>query len=146
RHQFDVVETNATEADVLGKEGLLSAFHTPHAADFPTEGLPADRVWALDRMNFLVAAYNTKKVKREDIPATYEGFADPKWKGRTAIEAGDWDWMAAIVAQDGDKGRAFFKNYAALQPQVRKGHPLLAQLVGAGEVEVGLTTFLSNVL
>jgi iron(III) transport system substrate-binding protein len=29
---------------------------------------------------------------------------------------------------------------------MRKGHPLLAQLVGAGEVPISLTTFLSNVI
>jgi iron(III) transport system substrate-binding protein len=32
-----------------------------------------------------------------------------------------------------------------MQPDLRQGHPLLAKLIGAGEVQVGLTTYLANV-
>ena len=39
-----------------------------------------------DRVNFFVVAFNTQKVKREELPADYRGFLDPKWKGRIALE------------------------------------------------------------
>jgi iron(III) transport system substrate-binding protein len=147
RHTFDVIETNATETEILSREGLLSAFHTPYAADFPAEAIPKHRMYLPDRFNYLVTAYNTHKVKAHDLPKTYEGFADPKWKGRVAIESGDWDWMATLNDTMGaQKGKAYFATLSEMRPDLRKGHPLLAQLVGAGEVEIGLTTFLSNVL
>jgi iron(III) transport system substrate-binding protein len=146
RHTFDVIETNGTETEILGREKLLSPFHTPYAADFPPAAIPSHRLWMPDRFNFLVTAYNTAKVKREELPKTYEGFADPKWKGRIAAESGDWDWMATIIQKMGnEKGTAFFQKLAEMKPEMRKGHPLLAELIGAGEVPVGLTTFLSNV-
>jgi iron(III) transport system substrate-binding protein len=146
RHLFDVIETNGTEAEIIGREGFLLPFYTPYEGDFPAAAIPAHHLWMPDRFNFLVTAYNTNKVKREDLPKTYEGFADPKWKGLIAIETGDWDWMVAVQQKLGkEKGEAFFRNLAAMRPDVRKGHPLLAQLVGAGEVPISLTTFLSNV-
>jgi iron(III) transport system substrate-binding protein len=147
RNSFDVVETNATEAEVLSREFRLSAFYTPYAADFPAAAIPKHHMWMPDRFNFLVTAYNTKKVDPKDLPKTYEGFTDPKWKGRIAIEAGDWDWMSTIIQKMGQqKGTAFFDSFAATKPELRKGHPLMAQLIGAGEVQVGLTTFLANVI
>jgi iron(III) transport system substrate-binding protein len=147
RHSFDVIETNATESEVLAREHQLSAFYTPYFGDFPPAAIPPHHMWMPDRFNFLVTAYNTNKVKRADLPTTYAGFNDPKWKGRIAVEAGDWDWMATVVKSMGqDKGTAFFKDFTKIQPELRKGHPLLAQLVGAGEVQVSLTTFLANVI
>jgi iron(III) transport system substrate-binding protein len=147
RHNFDVVETNGTEVEIIGREHLLSRIYTPFEADFPTAAVPPHHLWMPTRFNYLVTAYNTTKVKREDIPKSIEGFADPKWKNLVSIEAGDWDWMVAVQKKLGkEKGDAFFKSFAAMKPDMRKGHPLMAQLVGAGEIPVGLTVFLSNAI
>src|SRR5262245_52184168 len=39
---------------------------------------------------------------------------------------------------------AFFRKLAELKPEVRKGHVLLAQLIAAGEIPIGLTTYSGN--
>ena len=39
---------------------------------------------------------------------------------------------------------AFFRKLAELKPEVRKGHILLAQMVVAGEIPVGLTIYSGN--
>jgi iron(III) transport system substrate-binding protein len=99
-----------------------------------------------DRMNYFVVGYNTQKVKRSEIPPTYEGFLDPRWKGRIGIEATDVEWMATLVKTWGnDKGLDYFRKLAAMKPDMRKGHILLAELVAAGEVPVGLTMYNSNI-
>jgi iron(III) transport system substrate-binding protein len=86
-------------------------------------------------------------VQRSQIPATYEGFADPKWKGRIAVEATDAEWMATLVKTWGTaKGMDYVRKLAALKPDVRQGHVLLASLVAAGDVQIGLTAYNSNVL
>jgi iron(III) transport system substrate-binding protein len=80
-------------------------------------------------------------------PATYEGFTNPKWAGRIGIEATDAEWMATLVKAWGEqKGMDFFRRLAAMKPDVRKGHVLLAELVAAGEVPVALTLYNSNVV
>ena len=145
RFSVDVVETNGPELEMIGREKLLNEFFSPYIADLPTSAIPAHRLWISDRMNFYVAAYNTNKVRREDLPKTIEGFLDPKWKGRIGLEATDAEWMATIVKQLGpERGTTFFQKLAAMKPDIRKGHILLSELVAAGEIEVSLTSYNAN--
>ena len=147
RHAVDVVETNGPEMEMLAREQLLAEFHSPHLVDLPAEAIPAHRTWFPDRLSFYVVAYNTTRVQRSEIPATYEGFADPRWKGRIAVEATDAEWMATLIKTgQAGSGMEFFRRLSALGPDVRRGHVLLANLVAAGEVPVGLTTYNSNVV
>lgn len=145
RYTVDVVETNGPEVEMMAREKLLSEFYSPHFADLPESAFPAHRLWVADRLNFFVVAYNTNKIKRADLPNTYEGFLDPKWKGQIGLEATDSEWMAAIIKHWGGRGTKFFDQLAAMRPDVRKGHILLAEMVGAGEVPVALTVYNSEV-
>jgi iron(III) transport system substrate-binding protein len=147
RRTMDVVETNGPEMEMLAREKVLAQVHSPYLADLPAGSIPSHRTWYPDRFNFYVVAYNTKLVQRSQIPATYDGFADPKWKGRVSVEATDAEWMATIVKTWGSqKGMDYFRRLSSLRPDVRKGHILLANLIVAGEVPVGLTTYHSNVV
>ena len=147
RHAVDVVETNGPEMEMLAREKVLAEFHSPYLADLPPAAIPSHRMWFPDRLNFYVVAYNTSKVKRAQIPATYEGFADPRWKGQIALEATDAEWMATLVKHwPQGRGLEYFRRLAALEPEIRRGHILLATLVAAGEVPVALTTYNSNVV
>jgi len=147
RHSVDVVETNGPEMEMIAREKLLAEIHSPYLADLPQHAIPAHRTWFPDRLNFFVVGYNTAKVQRSEIPATYEGFLDPKWKGRIGLEATDAEWMATLVKTWGEeKGMDYFRRLSAMKPDVRKGHVLLAELVAAGEVPVGLTMYNSNIL
>jgi iron(III) transport system substrate-binding protein len=141
----DVVETNGPEMEMMAREGLFTEIRSPHLADLPQGSIPAHRLWVPDRMNFFVVAYNTTKVRREELPSDYRGFLDPKWKGRLGIEATDAEWMATLVKIWGEaSGLAYFSKLAEMRPDMRKGHVLLAELIGAGEVPVGLTVYNSN--
>lgn len=146
RYTFDVIESDSNQTEKLARENLLSEFYSPYIADLPPSGIPSHRKWMPDRLNYIVTAFNTNKVKAADIPKSIEGFADPKWKGKLALEASDFIWMDTTIGIMGkDKGTAFFRQLADMQPDLRKGHPLLAKLIGASEVQVGLTTYLANV-
>ena len=113
RHTVDVVETNGPEMEAIAQEKLLAEIHSPYIADLPADGIQPHRSWFPDRLNFFVVGYNTQKVQRSEIPATYEGFLDPKWKGRIGIEATDSEWMAALVKKWGEaKGMDYFRKLA----------------------------------
>jgi iron(III) transport system substrate-binding protein len=146
RHVADVIETNGPEMEMIAREQLLSEFFSPHLADLPPNAVAPSKLWVTDRLNFFVVAYNTNKYKREDIPKHYEGFLDPKWKGQIGIEATDVEWMATIVHKLGqERGMKLFERLAAMRPDVRKSHILLAEMVGAGEVPVALTVYNAEV-
>jgi len=145
RNAMDVVETNAPEVEALAREGVVAEYYSPHFKDFPDWALPTHHKWTSARANLWVVAFNTNKVKREDIPASYEGFADPKWRGRIGIESTDQDWMYAVVQFLGEeRGMDMFRKLSALKPDMRLGHALLAELIAAGEVPVGLTVYSGN--
>ena len=145
RFAVDVIETNSPEMEMMAREKLFSELRSPHLADLPPGAIPAHRLWIPDRLNFFVVAYNTAKVRRDELPSSYLGFLDPKWKGRLGIEATDSEWMATLVKKWGtEAGMAHFRKLAELRPDVRKGHVLLAELVAAGEIAVGLTIYNSN--
>jgi len=145
RHTADVIATNGPEMENLAREKILATYYSPHADDLPPASIPQHRLWMPDRLQIFVVGYNTNLVKREELPKSLTGFTDPKWKGKLGIEAGDFEWMATLVKKWGEaQGMAFFRKLAELRPEVRKGHVLLAQLVAAGEIPVGLTTYSGN--
>jgi iron(III) transport system substrate-binding protein len=146
RYTVDVIETNGPEMEMIAREKLLGELRSSYVADLPANAIPAHRTWFPDRMNFFVVGYNTAKVKRGEIPSTYEGFTDAKWKGRIGVEATDSEWMATLIKTwPANKGTDVVRRIAALQPALRTGHVLLASLVAAGDVPVGLAMYNSNI-
>jgi iron(III) transport system substrate-binding protein len=145
RYSVDVIETNGPEMEMLAREGLFGELKSPYLADLPPAAIPKHRQWIPDRLNFFVVGYNTQKVRRDELPKDYRGFLDPKWKGRLGIEATDSEWMATLVKRWGEReGFDYFRKLAEMRPDVRKGHVLLAELIAAGEIPVGLTVYNSN--
>jgi iron(III) transport system substrate-binding protein len=144
RHTCDILETNGPEMEALYREKLLEEFHSPHFKDLPKAAFAPHRHYVADRFNFFTIGYNTNLVK--EPPKSYLDLADAKWAGRVGIEAGDVDWFAAMVKHMGeDKGLAFFRKLAAMKPQVRSGHTLMAELVASGEIPLVATIYNHNI-
>ena len=145
RYTADVYETNGPEMEILFREKLLADFHSPGIKDIPAESIPAHRQWIPDRFNFFTIAYNTKLVKPEDVPNSYEDLLHPRWAGRLGLEAGDSEWFAAVVKGMGEaKGIAYFRKLAELKPEMRTGHTLIAELVASGEIPLALAIYNHN--
>jgi iron(III) transport system substrate-binding protein len=143
RFDVDFILNNSPAMEALRSEGILQALTSPYLADLMAPAVPPHREWVGFCLNVLVAAYNTNLVKKEDLPATYQDLADPRWKGRLGIEVDDFDWFAGLIGELGEaKGIELFPEIAATNGfSVRKGHTLLANLVAAGEVPLALTVF-----
>lgn len=143
RYVLDVVETNGPELEALHREKLLQQIKSPVLADLMPAAIRPHGEWVATRMNVFVQAYNTKAVKKEDIPKSWEGFLDSKWKGKLGIEAEDHDWFAGIVGELGEaRGVRLFRDIVAANGiSVRKGHTLLTQLVASGEVPLAFTVY-----
>jgi iron(III) transport system substrate-binding protein len=112
-------------------------------ADLIAPALLPHGEWVSTRMNVFVQAYNTKAVKKADLPRSWEDLADPKWKGRLGIEQEDADWLAGMMGELGEaRGTKLFRDIVAKNGMsMRKGHTLLAQLVVSGEVPLALTVY-----
>jgi iron(III) transport system substrate-binding protein len=116
---------------------------SPSFADLNPEALTTHGEWTGTRYNVFVAAYNTKLVKKDELPKSYDDLLNPKWKGRLGIEADDSDWFGAVVEALGEaRGLKLFRDMVAANGiSVRKGHTLLANLITSGEVPLALTTY-----
>ncbi|MGH9257329.1 MAG: ABC transporter substrate-binding protein [Vicinamibacterales bacterium] len=143
RHTVDVVETNGPELESLSREQILQLVKSPHHTDLIAPAIRPHGEWVGTRLNVFVQAYNTKLVKKEELPKTWEELADPRWKGRLGIEQEDSDWLAGISGEIGAEraAKVFRQIVAANGVSVRKGHTLLTQLVASGEVPLALTVY-----
>ena len=145
-HDTDVFEMNSAQVENLYREKLLEEFYVPGIKDVPANAIPKHRHYVPDRLTFFVMAYNTNLVKPADLPNTYEDMLNPKWIGKFGIEASDVLWFAAVVKSMGEeKGMTYFQKLAAMKPDMRTSHILIAQLVAAGEIPLVLTAYNNNV-
>ena len=143
RNTVDVIETNGPEMESLHRENILQLVKSPYQADLIAPAIFPHGEWVGTRLNVFVQAYNTNKVKKADLPKTWEELANPKWKGKIGIEQEDSDWLAGIFGDIGDaRARKVFKDIVTTNGMsVRKGHTLLSQLVVSGEVPLALTVY-----
>jgi iron(III) transport system substrate-binding protein len=143
RHTVDVVETNGPELESMSREQILQKIKSPQHADLIAPAIRPHGEWVGTRLNVFVQAYNTKLVKKEELPKTWEDLTDPKWKGRLGIEAEDSDWLAGILGEIGEeRGKKVFQQIVKTNGiSNRKGHTLLTQLVASGEVPLSLTVY-----
>ena len=143
RFEVDVFETNSPETEVLSREKVLIAGNSPYLNELIPQAIPSHKEWIATRLNIFTCAYNTKLIKKEELPKTYQDLLDPKWKGKLSVEADDSDWLAETVMKMGEeKGLALFREIARKNAvSVRKGHTLLSNLVASGEVPLALTVY-----
>jgi iron(III) transport system substrate-binding protein len=143
RHTVDVLETNGPELESMHREKILQKVFSPHHANLIGPALRPHGEWVGTRLNVFVQAYNTKLVKKEELPKSWEDMLNPRWKGKLGIEAEDSDWLAGVMEDLGEaRGIKLFKEIVAKNGMsVRKGHTLLTQLVASGEVPFALTVY-----
>jgi iron(III) transport system substrate-binding protein len=140
---MDVAETNGPELESMHREKVLQAVKSPYLADLIAPAIRPHGEWVGTRLNVFVQAYNTNLVKKDELPKTWEGFTDAKWKGKLGIEQEDADWLAGQFAELGDaKAEKVFRDIVTANGvSVRKGHTLLTQLVVSGEIPLALTVY-----
>ncbi len=143
RFTVDIVETNGPELESMHRENILQLVKSPYLADLIAPAILPHGEWTGSRLNVFVPAYNTKLVKKADLPRTWEDLTNPKWKGKLGIEQEDSDWLAGVFSDIGDaRGRKVFKDIVTANGiSVRKGHTLLTQLIVSGEVPLALTVY-----
>jgi iron(III) transport system substrate-binding protein len=147
RFAADVMETAGPTMEAGNRAGLLQDIVTPVTAELMAQAYAPNRPWIASRLSVFTVAYNTKLVRKADIPSSYEGFLDPKWRGKLTIEADDNNWLMAFTNALGEERavKLLREIVAKNGISVRKGHSLMANLVVSGEVPVALTAYVDEV-
>jgi iron(III) transport system substrate-binding protein len=146
KYDVDIVQNNAPENEAAHRENLLQEVRSPFLKELMPAATPAHKEWVGVTVDVYSAAYNTAKVKKEELPKTYRDLLDPKWKGRLGVEAEDHAWFATLVDTLGEQqGLKLFGDIVSANGiSVRKGHSLLASLVASGEVPLALSVYSWN--
>ena len=146
RSVVDVMQNNAPESEAAHQEKLLQEVRSPFHPDLHAVAVPAHKEWVGITLDIWTTAYNTNKIKKEDLPKTYQDLLDPKWKGQLGIEGDNNVWFGSLMGHLGEEqGLKLFSNIVATNGiSVRKGHSLLTMLVSSGEVPLALTVYSWN--
>jgi len=141
----DVVDTDDFELDALNSQGVLVDYQSPIRDSLRKDALFPG--WTATRFNAFVVGWNTKLVHPGQEPKSFEELADPKWKGKLAMELSDFDWyMSLHTYLTTKKGMSdaqadnLFKGLVA-NAKVVKGHTVMGELLSAGQFEVALSIY-----
>lgn len=142
KSSVDVIDSISPPMEALRREKLLEKIDSPIHKDLQPYAIPKHREWVSMREIVFVQAYNTNKIKKEDLPKTYQDLLSPKWKGNVGLEAGDQEWVSSVINDMGkEKGRQFFRSLSSNGLTLVTGHPVLINSVISGEVSLGLTVY-----
>ena len=145
-HLADIFQTSIVQVYQLKNANLLARYVSEEAAVYPEGFKDPQGHWTAFYQIPYVIGYNTHLVAAKDAPASYEDLLNPKWKGLIGLETEEYQWFYHLIQIMGrDKGLDFMKKFARQEPQMRKGHTLLAQLVAAGEVALATVVYSNRI-
>jgi iron(III) transport system substrate-binding protein len=84
-------------------------------------------------------AFNVDQITEEELPTDWEGYCDPSWKGRFAIDQEGGEWATGILTAMGEEeGTALLECLAANEPRLVRGSTNRTELLASGEFPVML--------
>ena len=138
----DVFQGSLENTLQLLQQGLLLEKLPPEAAEYP-DSLKGGS-WVGTDLIFLIVAWNTNLVKKEDAPKSFEDLADAKWKGKLIAEPRDVEVFIGLARskfKNDEKAIAFLRRIAANDVEFHKGHSELAEFLVAGQAAACFTCY-----
>jgi iron(III) transport system substrate-binding protein len=125
---------------------MLAEIDPPEAKHISADARDKGRRWYGMYANYNGPAFNTKLVKRDELPKTYEEFLTRKqWANRVAIDGTDNEWLKAMFEFYGEKRATELIQgmVKTLRPVITDGHLALARATGAGEYAISLNNYVN---
>lgn len=146
RHLPQLVKNNLIEkvdwVETFAGPGKLDTALMESAAN---NMIPAFIGYGLEfRHSVYGVVYNTKLLSESDIPTTWEGLTEPKWRNKVVIDVG-LSPLARLVPVIGKEATlALAKKYVANRPIFADGQPAAASKVSTGEAPLGVLSWSSG--
>lgn len=108
RQLMDAIEGQQTNMLVIQGAGIAQPFFSPNFLHLEEEALtkaPGGGAYAAAfRLSGVGLGYNTKLLRKEQLPKTYQDLLDPRWKGKMAIVGSDTgvNWASCIYSNFGE--------------------------------------------
>ena len=138
----DVLQVPLENVSQAHDQKLLLETTLPESPEYPS-GMKGT-FWVASDLQFIIAAWNTTLVKKEEEPKQFDDFADPRWKNRLIAEPRDLEMLLGFAKykfNSDEKAIALWKRIAANNVEFHSGHSQLAELLVAGQAAVCLTCY-----
>ena len=141
-YNADAISVGEFETYHMQKMGFITPYKSPSAAAYPEGFKDPNGYWADLYDNLIVTAYNTTRVKRDELPKRYEDLLHPRWKGRMVFDENEDRWFANMLYLMGEKkGMELMRGLAKQEIAIRGGRSLVTQLLGAGEYDLQIVAY-----
>ena len=131
----------------MQREGFFRSYTSIETKSYPKEFYSKDG-WATMLVEPIGPVYNPFNLNKDDIPTTVEELADPKWKGKIAMQAltkhsegmlGLYYIMALKQYLGEKRWRSFLSNLVKnVNPAVFECLLYMSQSVGNGDYQIGI--------
>ncbi len=146
RYEVDIVDGTVT-APMVKKGGYLQRFYSPHLADYPAELKDPQGYWGVSNVYYFALGYNTRMVKPNEVPKSYEDLLNPRWKGQmmwsTSRGSGAPMMIGNLFQSMGQEAAKAYLQKLKMQnvAKTTASNRQLLDLVIAGEYPLGLHIF-----
>ena len=121
------------------ERGLIAPYRSPAAKMIDEDLMDKQGYWTAYTVGSFVLAYNKRLVRPQDAPKSYEALLDAKWKGKKLVMDNSAKIMHALTSLWGrQKTLSYFSQLAAQTPLAKDNSSLIVQLLGTGEVPLGI--------
>jgi iron(III) transport system substrate-binding protein len=142
----DVYQSSIFPMTTLQQRGLLAKYLSPEREAIPEALREKDGYWTAIVLNAMTIAYNTRLVRGDEIPKSYEDLLLPKWKGKLGLDLNKTEWFVAMLQMMGeDRGRKYMEALGKQNIQARDGNTITGQLLAAGEFSLVVSQYPTSV-
>ena len=137
--QADAMQVSTSESTLMDDEGILLNYR-PANEEFSDPALVnPDVPWVTDFYLTFHVAYNTDNVDPSELPTDFEGFTEPRWKGKIAIDLSAVEWTAGLIEQFGEEQATdLLKGLADNDVLLVEGSTNRTEQLSAGQFDVML--------
>jgi iron(III) transport system substrate-binding protein len=142
----DVYQSSVFPIMNLLEKGLLAKYQSPEREAYVDALRDKDGFWNATYLNAVTMAYNSRMLKPDEVPSSYQELLLPKWKGKMGFVLSHTEWYFAMLQSMGeDKGRQYMDALSKQNIHSRIGSSLMNQLMMAGEFPLLISQYPTGV-
>ncbi|GFG55538.1 hypothetical protein MAGR_69790 [Mycolicibacterium agri] len=146
----DVIQLDYLGMNPLDKEGVLAPASSPEVSHLVPEAKFGN--FTGDSLKITVPAWNSTLLPPDQAPKSLQDLADPRFKGKLAMEGTDVFWFAAQVSNlmntermTKDQAVDVFRKIAS-NAAITDGHTATTELVIAGQYSIAANNFVHRIV
>ncbi|MGI5817024.1 MAG: ABC transporter substrate-binding protein [Armatimonadota bacterium] len=123
--------------DDLRRRGELYSHDSEHSRHFPPEYQEAGQ-WAAMRAVTICISYDTSRLSADEVPTTWRGLLDPKWRGRVGLkdaQTGGSAYSQYYLLRE-EYGLSFWREMAAQQPRLYRSSADTLRALTSGSIDL----------